>query len=275
MITPDKSAPHPDLRILDIETILPHETHDSQRSFPLIATLKKAEFLTNPPIVAPMGEDDERFVVLDGANRTFSFRDLGYRHLLVQVAPYDAGYVDLGVWQHVVSNWSEDAFKEALYELEHVHIKPGWDHTAVAQILLHDGSVLGVHGENETPAERNSTLRAVVSVYQRTATLSRTALTDPTVIWSLYPDAVAVVLFPPYSAEDIITAAREKAFLPPGVSRHIIQGRALKLNFPLNILTDLTMSLEVKNAYLRQWIQRKLTNRAVRYYAESTYQFDE
>lgn len=275
MITPDKSAPHPDLRILDIETILPHETHDSQRSAPLIATLKEAEFLTNPPIVAPMGADEDRFVVLDGANRTFSFRDLGYQHLLVQVAPYDGGYVDLGVWQHVVSNWSEEAFKDALYALEHVHIKQGWDHTAVAQILLHDGNVLGIHGENETIAERNSTLRAVVNVYQRTATLSRTALTDPTVIWSLYPDAVAVVLFPPYSAEDIIAAAREDAFLPPGVSRHIIQGRALKLNFPLQVLGDSAMSLADKNAYLREWIQRKLTQREVRYYAESTYQFDE
>lgn len=273
MITPDKGAPHPDLRILPIDVILPHEAHDAQRSEPLIATLRQAEYLTNPPIVAPMG--DGNYVVLDGANRTFSFRALGYEHLLVQVAPYDSGYVDLGVWQHVVSNWSEAAFKDALYALDGMVIKHGWDHTAVAQILLHDGNVLGIHGKNETTIERNSTLRDVVSVYKHVATLNRTAISDPTVIWSLYPDAIAVVLFPPYSADDIIAATQKNAFLPPGVSRHIIQGRALKLNYPMSMLADSGMSLEAKNAHLEQWVQEKLAKREVRYYAESTYQFDE
>ena len=91
----------------------------------------------------------------------------------------------------------------------------------------------------------------------------------------LYPDAIALVLFPPYNAEDIIAAAEHQAFLPPGVSRHIIQGRALKLNYPLHYLENMETSLEEKNQHLQDWIREKLANRSVRYYAESTYQFDE
>ena len=273
MITPSKDAPPPELRIVPIERIFAHEEHDSQRSEPLIKLLKQAEYLTNPPIVAPMGDDN--YVVMDGANRTYSFRDIGYEYLLVQVAPYDSGYVDLSVWQHIISDWYEDEFHSALKNIPDVSIANGWDYTSVAQILLHDGAVLSVHGSNETISERNKTLRKVVDVYRSTAKLNRTAITDPTIIWRLYPEAIALVLFPPYNAEDIIAAAQHQAFLPPGVSRHIIQGRALKLNYPLKYLRDANTSLEEKNHHLQEWIREKLANRSVRYYAESTYQFDE
>lgn len=273
MITPNKDAPPPNLRIVPIEHIYAHEEHDAQRSKPLIETLKQAEHLTNPPIVAPMG--DKNYVVMDGANRTYSFRDLGYKYLLVQVAPYDSGYVDLGVWQHIISEWSQDEFHSALKNISDVTVERGWDYTSVAQILLHDGAVLSVHGSNKTITERNKTLRKVVDVYRNIAKLNRTAITDPTVIWRLYPDAIALVLFPPYNAEDIIAAAQHRAFLPPGVSRHIIQGRALKLNYPLKYLQDDDTSLEAKNHHLQEWVRKKLANRSVRYYAESTYQFDE
>jgi hypothetical protein len=63
--------------------------------------------------------------------------------------------------------------------------------------------------------------------------------------------------------------------LPPGISRHIIQGRALKVNYPLAVLRDQTISLAEKNEQLSLWIQEKLAKRQVRYYAESSYLFDE
>lgn len=273
MIPPDKSAPPPDLRIIDIDKIHPHEDHDSQRSEPLLRVLQEAEYLTNPPIVSPMGDDN--YVVMDGANRYHCFSELGFQHLLVQVAAYDGGHVDLSVWQHVISDWTQESFAKALDELPDVHVNHAWDHTAVSQILLHDGGVLSIHGANETVEERNRMLRAVVKVYQRQAKLSRTAITDPTLIWPLYPDAIALVIFPRYQPEDIIEAAKHKAFLPPGVSRHIIHGRALKLNYPFALLRDTQTSLEAKNEYLQEWIREKLSSRSIRYYAESTYQFDE
>lgn len=273
MISPGKDAPPPDLRIVPVENIFPHEEHDPQRSAPLIERLREAEFLTNPPIVAPMGNDN--FVVMDGANRTFSFSELGYKYLLVQVAPYDGGYVDLSVWQHIIGDWSESEFHAALYHVPDISINQGWDYRSVAQILMHDGSVLSIHGANETIEARNKTLRRIVDVYRHQATLNRTAIHDPTIIWRLYPDAIALVLFPPYEAEDIIAAAEHRAFLPPGVSRHIIQGRALRLNYPLEKLKDSDISLEALNDHLQKWIRAKMANRSVRYYAESTYQFDE
>ncbi len=270
---PATSAPPPDLRLLPVDSIFPHEEHDSQRSEPLLNVLREADVFTNPPIVAPM--DDNQFVVLDGANRYHCFRELGYEHLLVQVAAYNESFVELGVWQHIISGWQQDAFLDALTHLPDVGIRQGWDYQAVAQILTYDGTVLSIDAPGETIIERNRTLRQIVHVYQRQATLSRTAISDPTAIWPLYPDAIALVLFPAYEPEDIIAAAQQEAFLPPGVSRHIINGRALKLNYPMARIQATGVSLEEKNRHLQNWFREKLAQRAIRYYAESTYIFDE
>jgi len=273
MLDSKKSAPPPDLRILPIDSIFPHEVHDTQRSEPLLKILSEAEYLTNPPIVAPMG--DGSFVVMDGANRYHCFQELGYPHLLAQVADYKSKFVELGVWNHIIGDWDMDNFIQCLHELPDATIKQGWDYRSVAQIMLNNGTVLSLDAPVESIADRSHTLRNLVQIYQRQARSSRTALSDPTLIWPLFPDAIGLVIFPEYKPADIIAAAREKAFLPPGVSRHIIHGRALKLYYPLAKLTESSVNLETKNAELQEWIREKLAQRAVRYYAESTYQFDE
>jgi hypothetical protein len=273
MLDSKHSAPPPDLRILPLEVIAPHEAHDSQRSDPLLNILRAAHYLTNPPIVAPMGDDT--YVVMDGANRYHCFHELGYPHLLVQVVDYKSEFLELGVWNHILSDWDEDVFIQHLYELPETTIRKGWNSKAAAQILLANGSVLSLNAPAATIEQRNFTLRNLVSTYQPNSRLSRTALHDPTLIWPLYPDAIALVIFPEYKPHEIIESAQKHAFLPPGVSRHIIHGRALKLNYPLERLRDKSVSLDDKNEVLQQWIREKFANRGVRYYAESTYQFDE
>ncbi len=62
--------------------------------------------MINPPLVAPM-DDGDQYVILDGANRVYAFSELDYPHILVQVASYDSGLVELSNWQHVVAGWSE------------------------------------------------------------------------------------------------------------------------------------------------------------------------
>ncbi|GAB4510504.1 MAG: hypothetical protein OHK0046_07490 [Anaerolineae bacterium] len=267
------SAPPPDLRIIRVDSAHPHEEHDSQRSAPLMSRLQAAEFMINPPVVAPMGAS--QFVILDGANRFYAFQSLHYPHILVQVVSYDSGYVDLQTWQHVISGWDEDQFLTELHQLKMVKLVEGQDADSIAHILFRSGHVVGICCPVETTHERNEVLRQVVSVYQRHARLNRTAIHEPQEIWLLYPEAFGFVLFPRYTPNDIIAAAKYKAFLPPGISRHIVHGRALRVNYPMALLRDENTRLADKNAALVEWVQAKLANRAVRYYAEATYQFDE
>ncbi len=272
MVSNPISAPPPDLRIVPVAEILPHELGDVQRSLPLTERLREAVAFTNPPLVAAIS--DGKYVLMDGSNRHISMQQLRFRHILVQVADYESDFVDLGVWQHIVSDWDSRQFFRRLREIERIDIRAGWNKDAVAQILLRDGPVWSIHAGVNNLVERNSTLRQVVETYHENATLYRTPLTDPGQIWKLFASGFALVMFPDYAPQDIIDAAVQGAYLPPGVSRHIIHGRALNLNYPMSRLRA-DLPLEVKNQQLQDWLRQQFAQRSVRYYAESTYQFDE
>jgi hypothetical protein len=267
------SAPPPDLRIVPTACLHAHEEHDSQRALPLVERLRTEQHVINPPIVAPMG--DGHYVILDGANRCYAFAKLNYPHSLVQVVDYHNGSVELGTWQHVISSWDADKFIHELRQLPDIRVSPDHDAGAIARIRFRDGQRLSLFAPAETTHERNAALRHVVGVYQRNAVLNRTATAEPERIWPLYEKAIAIVFFPSYEPDDIIAAAREHAYLPPGISRHIVFGRAIRINYPIDALRDLQTPIEQKNAELQNWMQQKVANRQVRYYAESTYQFDE
>lgn len=265
-------APPPDLRIVPTSSLLPHEEHDSQRAMPLIERLRTERYVINPPIVAQM--DADHYVILDGANRFYAFSHLHYPHILVQNAPYVSGYVELKTWRHIISRWEREQLIERLQRLPQIQLIEGQHDGAIAHLLFCDGHQLALVAAENTQ-ERNAALCEAVRVYQRNAVLHRTALNEPSDIWRLYPEAMALVIFPRYEPSNILAAAHEKAFLPPGISRHIIHGRALRVNYPIDVLRDTSVSLEDKNAQLERWMQDKLSRRHVRYYAEATYQFDE
>lgn len=267
------SVPTPDLRIVPVSSLRPHEEHDSQRSEPLIERIRTETVMINPPLVAPMRAGE--FVILDGANRFHVFSHLGYPHILVQVAAYESGFVHLSNWQHVIAGWSIDKFIELVEQIPQIRLDPTDDQSLIASILTLSGDIVTIHCDAVSPQATNATLCQVVSVYQRNAKLHRTASTNAEEVWAAFPDAFAQITFPPYSPADIIAAAQHHAYLPPGISRHIVDGRALRVNYPLVALCDANVSLEQKNADLRLWLQNKLANRQVRYYAEATYQFDE
>lgn len=266
-------APPPDLRIVPTQLLHAHEDHDSQRSIPLVERLRHETTMINPPLVAPMGGG--QFVVLDGANRVHAFQELNYPHILVQVAPYESGQVELSTWDHIVSGWTSEALLNEVGSLAEVELATAQNTNTVARMLLRDGQHIDLCCDVQTAHDRNAAQRKIVSIYQQRARLDRTADIEPDQAWTLYPAGVAMVTFPLYSPSDIIEAARDRAFLPAGVSRHIVHGRAIQVNFPLEILRSADMSIEDKNEALRLWVQDKLANRHVRYYAEATYQFDE
>lgn len=268
-----ETVPTPVLRIIPVSQVYPHEVHDSQRSAPLREKLKHAETLVNPIIVAPM--DSTHYVVLDGANRYHTLCDLGYPQIIAQVVNYSNVQVRLDVWQHVISHWERVLLIEQIDQLDGIQIEQGWQDHALARLTLRGGLTLSIISSSDDLEERNRQLRSVVNVYQTQARLFRTASIDPGEIWHLYPQAIALIAFPRYEPDDIIAAARTQALLPTGISRHIIFGRALKLNYPLKVLRDESISVDEKNEALRAWVEDRLSNRGVRFYAESTYLFDE
>lgn len=272
------TAPMPDLRIVETERLLAHEDHDSQRSEPLIERLSHESTIINPPIVAPLPGGN--FVILDGANRTFALRALGIPHMLVQVASYHDGSVELGMWRHAICDWTLQSLFAQLKQLDTLEIVPQ-PRNAAEPDLMPVASIAAVTGEcwAVMPAgahpSNNAPLRALVSAYQSRATLQRTTLDDLDQVWQYHPNAVALVTFRACQPDDIMRAAQDGDYLPPGISRHIVRGRAVRVNYPMIELRDPYTPIERKNEALRRWTQEMIAARRVRFYAESTFQFDE
>ena len=125
-IHPSDSKLIPDLRILPISLLVEHELNDDQRTAPLAQRLEAEGMLKNPPVVTPLGDalgdDDPRFVVLDGANRITALKMLDYPHILAQVVPYQQPQVTLTTWHHVIDGMDPKSLTAELTILEGVDL---------------------------------------------------------------------------------------------------------------------------------------------------------
>ena len=282
--------PVPDLRIVPIDSVLPHEEHDAQRSGPLIERIRTADFWTNPPIVAQIEKEaaedgsDARYALLDGRNRHYCASALGFPYILVQVVDYYSPHVTLETWNHVLSHVKPDEFLPELYKIDGLHVEHSDVLTAraalarreaIAYIRVLPDWILMLMADSEDVASRTAALRAMVNTYKIRARLDRVNHDQVQLINQVYPDAAALVVFPRYEPAEIIVAARDRIFLPPGISRHIIQGRAMRLHYPIDALKTSDESASAKNAKLLGWIQERFAQKSVRFYQEAMYVFDD
>lgn len=283
---PLESQPTPNLPELDIvptEALLPHEYMDERRAPPLIAALRADGMLRNPPVVLPVGERPERYVVLDGANRTTAFRSLAIQHCLVQIVHAGDATVQAETWNHVISCMSKAKLVDALERFPDLalvssdldqasfHLSAGG---SLAYLALPSGDVLEVVGETEPLAWRVANLNRLVDSYKDDCQLERTSAAKATGLDRSFPDISGLMVFPRFDVVEIVHLAASGLLLPSGLTRFIISPRALRVNYALDRLTS-PASLEEKRAALREWTQSAVAQRRVRYYAEATFLFDE
>jgi hypothetical protein len=280
---PSHDPETPELRIIAIDALVEHEFNDIQRTEPLAKRLQAEGLLKNPPIVSPIG-DGERYVVLDGANRTTALHLLHYPHCLCQVVEYEPPYVTLSTWHHLVTGINQESFVSelgavdglTLIQTDLLHARAGLARRDfVAYTICADGKVFGAAPQGGASLhEKNSLLNAMVNTYKERGGLYRATTDSVADAQRIYPNLTGLVIFPKYEPSEVIALARDGELLPPGLTRHLIQGRALRINYPLSELQSDTPLAE-KNARLTEWIRRKLATKEVRYYAESSYLFDE
>lgn len=272
----------PDLRIVPVADLLLHERHDAQRCDPLVERLAAEQLLHNPPIVAAIGDGDERFVVLDGANRVTAFERLGLPHIAVQVVDYGGGEVALGCWHHLVVGLPTREFAAALARLDGLVVEPAdlaharaqlARREALASIAYPGGGLCTVRSEGSLH-ERVARLNDMVDLYRGVAQVFRVDGDRLDELAPQHADVAALVVFTRHEPAEIVELARVGAALPAGITRHVIPRRALRIELPLDALRD-GGSLTDKNAWLEAWLGRKLALRQVRHYQESTIVFDE
>lgn len=275
----------PDLRIVPLHLLVEHEYNDAQRTAPLAQRMEVEGLLKNPPIVTPIGSGDSRYMVLDGANRTTALSSLGYPHALVQVVKYEEPFITLTTWHHLVTGINPEEFTQLLGTVEGVDLFPLDYLRARAALARRECLMYVMRVDNKVfvarpkmPGlfvhEQNQLLNALVNTYKDCVTVHRAMTNNVDEALRLYSDLSGVIVFPQYDTFEILALARDGELLPAGLTRHLIQGRILRVNFPLSELKS-QEPLEVKNARLQEWLRQKMASKEVRFYGEMTFLFDE
>lgn len=280
--SPPGLAALPDLRIVPVAALLLHERHDAQRSEPLAQRLRTEQVLRNPPIVAAIGDGDGRFVVLDGANRVTAFERMGLPHVVVQVVDYAATALVLDCWHHLVCGHTREDFIARLAVLPSLIVEPaGVVHAraqlarreAIASVEVAGQGLFTVRAEGSLH-QRVASLNDMVDLYRAGGQVFRVASDDLEPLLAQHDNATALVVFARHDPSEIVEFARIGAALPAGITRHVIPGRALRIEMPLSLLTE-PSDLADKNAALAEWVRARVAQRQVRFYQESTFAFDE
>lgn len=270
----------PQLKILRLNRLILHEDHDRQRTLPLVRRLRAQGILRNPPVVMPLEDRSQRYMVLDGANRVTALQEMEFPHIVAQVVQTGHTHVGLQTWNHVVWGMSARTLVRIVCKVPGVTLKrvnaaksvPAPTGT-VLHIRLGDGTLYLAHLPAGLVAEVRA-LHGVVNSYKERASLDRTSQTLIETFRRIYSDLTALVIFPRFDIQTVLRLAGKKSVLPTGITRFTVSPRALHINYPLHELSS-GKPLAYKEAYLEEWLQDRVKNKGMRYYAEATFLFDE
>ncbi|HLC34356.1 MAG TPA: hypothetical protein VJJ70_05095 [Anaerolineales bacterium] len=273
----------PTLRIVATDSLRLHENHDPGRTHPLVTTLQRDGFLKNPPVIAPLDNGHNHYVVLDGANRVSAFTLMEYPHLLAQVVDYEGDGVQLSAWNHLVVSLSTQALLTRLQGLPGVNLREMSredarrglaDQQLLCYLLVPEGGVMAALGETGKLDAWAETLCEVVNVYMPHGKIFRTQQDELRGLEDFSSSAAALVVFPNFRPNQVMDLARGQGRLPAGITRHLISPRALRVNYPLEELSA-AFSLDEKNLRLQEWLHQKTVSQSVRFYGEATVLYDE
>ena len=265
------------VRIIESAKLVPHEAHDDKRVEALAVRLRTEDTLRNPPIVTPV---EDHFVLLDGATRSEALKRAGYEHLVVQVVPADES-LGLETWSHGLLETSYADVVAAVEATDGLFTQPSRAENAIDALLEQGGVcalldrsgdaaiVLAEHGMNRFRAAERAT-----RAYTDISLVARTLERDLAKVVAEFPELAAMVVFPHYSVEQVLLAARSNQRLPAGVTRFIVPGRVLHLDVDLEWLGS-DLSLAEKNRELHEQLQARHHRGEIRYYREPVYLLDE
>jgi hypothetical protein len=246
----------PQLRVVPLERIRPHEKVDPLR-VERLATRIEAEGSQLNPVVCT--EDPSgNLILLDGATRTAALKRLDLSYGIVQLVEPES--VILETWHHVVRQAPPDV---VLGEIE------SQDDLVLAQdegpprICTPDGVVQTVHGGDGISMFKM--LSSLVDSYVGRWKLNR--VIDPdleNVAWR-YPDWSAVIEFPALTIEDVMKAAIDEDPVPAGMTRFVVPERALRINAELSLLRRPGSELEKQELLDRLLEERARAGRIRRY----------
>ncbi|MFD2171874.1 ParB N-terminal domain-containing protein [Tumebacillus lipolyticus] len=246
-----------DLKVVDIDQICLHETHECVRLEKTCQSILTEGVLRNPPLAAQMR--DGRYLILDGAHRTCSLQKLGCLRSVVQLV--NADFFQLEAWHHVVPDgaWLQELLTDPDLRIEAIPLSA----PAVASLVNGEGKELFFYAAKEVndPSARLRAWHRVVTSYSQNYAVKRVACGEVE-----RPEAGSVLMrYPATTLEELDALVSCGQVMPAGVTRCIVQGRMLNLRVPLDLLTAPVFQEEVWAELCDRW------KRSLRLYSEAVY----
>ncbi len=267
----------PHLHIVSLDEVVLHEDPDIERVARLVDRFSADGILKNPPVVG-RADGQRRRIVLDGANRVTALRKLDYPHVLVQELDlYDPGLI-LESWHHAIEYLTPEELQEHARSVPGVEVEAGEDPPltspgVLARLRFADGSAATLVSGGDL-MERVGQLQEVTRLYHHFALFDRVSYTDLEHLTRHYRSFTALVSFPAFSRDDLLEVTGHDRRVPSGVTRVLLPKRALRFNLQLEVLRA-GLSLEEKENWLQLNIREKVADKAIRFYREPTFFFDE
>jgi hypothetical protein len=266
----------PELHFVSLDEVVLHEDPDMERVSRLVERFSADGVLRNPPVVGR--SDGHRRIVLDGANRVTALRKLHYPHALVQELDlFDPG-LRLECWHHAVEHLEPEALLAHATSIPGVSVLDGETQPMdapglLARIHFPDRGPVTLEGSAEL-MQRVSQLHELTRVYHRFYDFDRVSYIRMEDLVRNYRSFTALVSFSPFTLGDLQAVTAQDRRVPSGITRILLPKRALRFNLQLEMLRA-GLSLEEKEDWLQQTILDRVAAKAIRFYREPTFFFDE
>ncbi|EOO16140.1 ParB N-terminal domain-containing protein [Bacillus cereus] len=217
-----------ELKVIPANQIFLHEEFELGRLKKICKKIKSEQQLKNPPIALQLEED--KYLILDGAHRTLSLKELNCKRIVVQVVKTD---------QLSISSWTHHLLdsKKILQELDdnpNVYFSDKLEeYSPIAVVYFNDTEkYLYVHKEKNIKLESKIEVwKEIVNIYTNKCPCSR--LPDN----ELLPVHGIALSYSTLDLGQIKQIVKSNLLLPAGVTKfNLKSGRILNLNIPLSFL---------------------------------------
>ena len=244
-----------DLRIVSLERLILHEAHDPNRLARLRQRMEAEGVQRNPIIVAPHGDD---YLVLDGAHRLQTLKELGCKLALVQLAESPEVAES---WGHIVGGGRLLEFRA----VEEVEVSDGgsW----LARVTPSGGDEVFLRARGDGLTAEVEALWGLQAVYPE-GVVHRVDSEAPVEVEA----GEAVIRYRPFTPQELVEIVRLGRVLPAGITRFRVRERVLGVRFPLEKLRD--GDPDERGAELRTLVRRLWDENRIRYYGEPVVLFE-
>lgn len=269
-----------DLELIKLSDIRLHEATENIRLRNIYNRISKSKYLINPVIV---GKHNEELILLDGANRYGSLKEIGCKLILAQVLDYKDNELILEKWNHFVYDFDINilkmfcernsvSYKKTSYNEGLKVLENNFSFLLAADIVRDECILVNLSTKLD---ELLSQIDMITKLYFKHNPFDRSECDIKYSDLRKYTRREGVlIVFPTFQKQHIVIIANNNHRLPAGISRHRIQNRVLHVKYEIKKLMS-DKNLPDKQEELKKLLIDKIDKNKVRQYQESVIVFDE